>query len=879
MKGKFIKVLVLTLLVCAFNSCDHSTSESLQSTFDSSSNSTTSESSFNKDVIKTDGYSWPFEEENTYKEQLNFSVSSLEEFRDLRLKIDGQEIQKKEKVNYDAVIMYDINPEYPVHSDYVEANFNEIKFNDESLGALPSDDQKGVPISVKQMCEGFNVFSATIGLSYRPNVVYDKNKVHGGLNGGGDDYQIKNMRLILKDGTVVEPTKMVFYKPKAVDSKEYVTYDIIPEKDKYYWIGDGWGQYLSVDKHPNPRFDIPFQIDFYFEVYTPGSISTFDIDTKQYQDGFHTITLFDQDGIVLQNNVCFDNQKPIIKTNINNYSFIHKKYDLCWEIEDIQSGVIDSLIKIDGKVQSANHISLKDLNYGQHNLSIYAKDKAGNEAFLSQNFVLENGVDTIKVLNENDEFSFKKDYSSSMSLDIYKANQLNVNSDVSYNQKQSLLPTQKIPCDEFEIDVSNIKEDVYISYDGETIEGERLLIEAFNNKTNSYEKVKIISSSNGINFKISPANYVINQKMKIRVSPLYFGNGSNRILWSSDTQYLPKVEFTDINYMYKSLMEYISDEYKNQRMSYLVHTGDIVDNNPAYLQKAEAEWRNATTAFQILDDNHVPYGVCAGNHDVGTALNAINYVYFSQYFGMTRYNKNDYYGGSLNNNECHFDLISIGNYDFIVLYIGFGVEATKETINWANQVLKTYSHRNAIIATHAYLDENGNLDKKVQAQQIYDEIVVKNDNVKFVFCGHTDGNAVVKKQINNQRYVYEILNCYQFVEKKSYSVSHLINGYKCNGEGFIKELIFENNKVKCHTYSPITNQVEPLGGDDFEIDVDLYQNARELTSYSFKAYQILNEKVYSKKDILENEKIPTLNDGHYIVYVSDSTEGFGFKLI
>ena len=48
-------------------------------------------------------------------------------------------------------------------------------------------------------------------------------------------------------------------------------------------------------------------------------------------------------------------------------------------------------------------------------------------------------------------------------------------------------------------------------------------------------------------------------------------------------------------------MKYVVKEYNANKTAYLVHTGDIVDNNPDYGEDAIAEWEIATKAFDILD--------------------------------------------------------------------------------------------------------------------------------------------------------------------------------------------------------------------------------------------------------------------------------------
>lgn len=828
------------------------------------------------DPVYNENYRWPFEESGAYGGMYEFTASSYEETGSLNLKIDGTPVAAADYINYDAKILWDASERYPVHSDTVENCDNQITFNDEVLGRLPSDDSKNILVPNFSLYDGPNVFSVTIGKTYGQSYPYDMSQVHGGLNGAGDDFQIANVRIQMPDGEIIKPSKVVFYKPVSADSKDYVKKEVTLADDEFYFIGDGWAGSLSYDGNSNPRLDIPFRVDYYFDIWTPGGLSTYNLDTSEYSSGEHTVSLYDGNELVLQNNVYFDNDMPSVYCNINDNSLISNNYKVECKIEDITTNIEEYYIKLDGKKYEYDEFYLSGIKPGQHNLLIYAKDKAGNIVRQERDFIMLDSVDVFDLSVSGNELSVSSPYEAMLDLNVYEASKLNYTSLNPLNNKKT--SSTDLPYDEFSVDVTG-NDKLYLSYQGQTKNGERLLIEALNATSLQYEQVAIASNNQQINFVVDPTNYNVDGQVKIKVTPLYFGNGSNRIIWSSDTQYLPKVEFTDINYMYPALMEYVVDEYKNGRMSYMVHTGDIVDNSPDYGAGAVAEWELATKAFEVLDKGDVPYGVSAGNHDVGTTT--IDYSLYEQYFGMERYNDNLYFGGSLNNNECHYDLITIGKYDFIVLYLGFGVEVSEHTVSWANKVLQTYSHRNAIVATHGYLEADGRHDEKVNAEEIYQKIVVPNDNVKFVFCGHTDGNATVKRPVNEERYVYEILNCYQFVEKKTYQVSHNINGYKCNGEAFIKELTFEDGIVNCHTFSPITKGTNPYGpNDDFTISVDLYEADRELTSVSFNAYQASSTASLTVNGIEQLTNLEGLDaNKSYIAYVSDNLSGYGFIFV
>ena len=46
----------------------------------------------------------------------------------------------------------------------------------------------------------------------------------------------------------------------------------------------------------------------------------------------------------------------------------------------------------------------------------------------------------------------------------------------------------------------------------------------------------------------------------------------------------------------------------------------------------------------------------------------IDYTYLQQWFGRDRFADQSYYGGDRENNRDHYDLISYGGHDFIIVY-------------------------------------------------------------------------------------------------------------------------------------------------------------------------------------------------------------------
>ena len=62
--------------------------------------------------------------------------------------------------------------------------------------------------------------------------------------------------------------------------------------------------------------------------------------------------------------------------------------------------------------------------------------------------------------------------------------------------------------------------------------------------------------------------------------------------------------------IFKAQTQWIADNWEKENIKYVVHLGDIVNNNNI------PQWENANAAMRTLD-GVVPYSVVPGNHDIG----------------------------------------------------------------------------------------------------------------------------------------------------------------------------------------------------------------------------------------------------------------------
>ncbi len=414
--------------------------------------------------------------------------------------------------------------------------------------------------------------------------------------------------------------------------------------------------------------------------------------------------------------------------------------------------------------------------------------------------------------------------------------------------------TSGIPYQTFDVALNGKTDgEVVVRYSGSTLTGERIALKAYNPVTAAWDTLGTFTGIGSVSASVDVATYADNDTIHVMAILDYVTNGSDTMIWSTDPQHYTK--FDDLNEYYYQIYQYAAAEYLAGNVGYIMTTGDIVDDLPS-TTAAVKQWEVADKAMSYVDEVGMPNGLVSGNHDVKTVKIPnyengdadVDYSKYLQYFGADRYNDQPWYGGSLNNNISHYDLITIGNVDFIIMYLGYGVEATDETIAWANDVLQTYRHRTAIITTHQYLDAaTADRSPASRAQLIFDTIIDPNPNVKAILCGHDDGSIVNEVTASDGRTVYELLSDYQFVEAEDpdfYANEHYIGSVpSCCGDGYIRLMTVEGSTLSSVTYSPVTGKYNPYGDrENISIDLNCGVPNRALASNNFSSY-VLGEEI------------------------------------
>ncbi len=636
---------------------------------------------------------------------------------------------------------------------------------------------------------------------------YNTDLIYGKFN--EDDFELLSFELLAADG---EKIAFDFYKYMPIANSAGVTPVSAEYNGKSVKVGDGWIQETYMGGNTP---DVPVMVGMRFESgFNSGKI-IYEIDTTELPEGENVIKFYvPETGKYLDetDTIIVNNQAPRAEIAFAGREYLTSNDDLTITFSDSVSGFSKAYVTLDDrKVYTAYKAGEYDLSSakisdGRHTLCVYTKDKLGNEGYAYAFFEYASNA-PVSPVYENGAISGEGDiYGARLikNINLYLGGNAACGDALGCTDERLAAFDEMddgfSPYQSFLIDLEGVDSDtVYINCTSQTGNGGKYAVLAWNYAANEWEKLAAAASGTAVTVPlvIKESGYASGDKARVRIAPELIGNGSDTILWHTDTQYYST--FDDLNFLYQSISEYTVEQYKAGNIAYALYTGDFVDDARTR-EEAEKEYAVADKMQKIIDDAGVPNGVLAGNHDV--EHDKLNYEYYHKYFPASRYSSQECFGGAINQNECHYDLISLGGYDFVILCFGYGKNADPDTVAWANAVLKAYPNRNAILATHEYINAQGMLlsDK---ARTMLNEIAFANENVKMILCGHSEGACSQWREVpGSDRKILEILHDYQFAELNR-GPQHIINNCTCDGEGFVRLLtVTTSGQLVFRTYSP-----------------------------------------------------------------------------
>lgn len=704
-----------------------------------------------------------------------------------------------------------------------------------------------------------------------------------------EDFTVKNLALKLINGNI--------YYPKAIgpDNEDTSTKtNLSTDYETVHYIGDSTGMC--------PYMDVSFTIPS-SEVTAVGT----QVDTTKLSDGEHILKVTNGTS-TKEVTFIVDNKAPEIELGVNDGDVLRGNITLNPKVTETNT-LDEFVVTLDGEqISDVYETTSYALGDGVHTIAAFAKDAAGNETTKSASFTVEGAQITIISGGTSDV----TDNSASLYLNVksdnsdttttfYKAEKIDTDS-IKTNTSEGILPYIQ-----YTVNVPDVKDDEIIAanWNGEASNSDGThagTMYVLNTASNKWDEIaKADEKGNIKEASFTAANHVKDGNATIIVQCTADSalpeldtvtdkkkdnnaswDGTNVpedydfcFAWETDTQYYAEEwqhHFTNIN-------NWIVNNKDERKIKYVIHTGDIVDDvDMTY------EWENADAAMGILDKAGMPYGVLGGNHDVAAGL--ADYENYYKYFGENRFASQPTYGGTYQNNKGHYDLISEGGQDFIIVYMSWNIY--QDEIDWMNQVLSQYSDRKAILCFHTYTNvkqSNGTyLDYYGQLVNKY--VVKKNPNVFAVLNGHYHGSSYEIAMFDddgdgrNDRTVYQICTDYQ-------------SGFE-GGNEYIKFLYFDldNNKIYMNSYSPCmddfnyydtelhTLNVEgasATGVDQMVLDVDFDTKEQKILEKSFSAYVYTNEElgkaVSTQNAVLNMTNLSENTDYAWYAVVTNETTG------
>ena len=253
---------------------------------------------------------------------------------------------------------------------------------------------------------------------------------------------------------------------------------------------------------------------------------------------------------------------------------------------------------------------------------------------------------------------------------------------------------------------------------------------------------------------------------------------------------------------YVAQTEWIKQHAKAEKIKFVIHLGDIVQN-----YDVKTEWEAADRAHGVLD-GAVPYSVLPGNHDMSKERDSTLY---NKYFPPARFKDRAWYGGSMDEtNDNNYCLFSAAGMDFLVLSLEY--RPRDHVVDWANRLIAEHPARRVIVATHRYMAP----DKRTgTGDRLWEKLIRHHANVFLVASGH---HMEVNHQTSTNeagRPVHELLCDYQ--------------GQPNGGNGWLQLLRFDpgRNQIRVETYSPTLDQHKREPAHHYRLEYDMEPAARK----------------------------------------------------
>jgi hypothetical protein len=300
---------------------------------------------------------------------------------------------------------------------------------------------------------------------------------------------------------------------------------------------------------------------------------------------------------------------------------------------------------------------------------------------------------------------------------------------------------------------------------------------------------------------------------------------------------LPDTQFYAMAYpeMFLAEAAWIVEQREAEKIAFVLHLGDIVDN-----YGDPGQWTRANDALKMLEAGHVPYVVCAGNHDVNVATRTG--ALLNQNFPPARFApslQGTFEPGRI---DDAYYFLPAGGRTWLIVSLEFGPR--DEVLAWADQIFQQNADKPAILLTHAYMylgQQRYDRMKNDQfwnphgygmpgttndGEEMFQKVVSKNDNILMVVSGHATWPEGAAGRLSTKRangyYLHEMLSNYQGCPIDYMCVNRDTMKPVRGGEGMLRIIRVDppNRRATVETYSPYLKMSLMGDAHNFELPLE-----------------------------------------------------------
>lgn len=230
-----------------------------------------------------------------------------------------------------------------------------------------------------------------------------------------------------------------------------------------------------------------------------------------------------------------------------------------------------------------------------------------------------------------------------------------------------------------------------------------------------------------------------------------------------DTQYLFDHQVRGNFSRWVSQAQWVYDNAQTHKLRYVMHLGDITDMAD-HSKTHKREWSQSKELVEKMM-LRVPVSLATGNHD---HLDHGRPTLFDNYFGPgSAYARQASLGGTQDEASMlnTYHLFEAEGRKWMIIALEWGTR--DKVIEWADNVLAQHPERSAIITMHSYMNSDNCLmdstvhgrgqgpkgydnvkesaDGCADGRDVWEKLVRKHPNVRFVFNGHTGRSGLARR--------------------------------------------------------------------------------------------------------------------------------------